>query len=175
MTKEFGTMFLNSCSLPVDLFGCASYSNEATKEGHLLVDLMELSLKPYLATLGNLDQLNGEDEMRRKNNFLKLKEFHAFTSPQDGILEPYQSGVFGHYAEVTDSEELLAKFKSLGMVDMKDSGEYMNDTYGLRTLDERGGLFHHVMDKVPHMCWIIDFDGCSVDQALETYLRPILN
>ncbi|TMW55572.1 hypothetical protein Poli38472_010454 [Pythium oligandrum] len=201
MAQQFGIALLNSYSLPVELFDFASYSIDSIKDGHLLVDLMEvmqkhpeltqnssitsllrypvrkiwLDLKPYLATIGNLEQPGGEGQQRRKSNLLKLKEFHAFTSPQDGVLEPYQSGVFGHYSEVANSAELLDNFKSLGMVDMKDTVEYMQDTYGLRSLDERGALFRHVVDKVPHMCWIADYDGCYVDQVLDTNLGPILN
>ncbi|TMW55569.1 hypothetical protein Poli38472_010451 [Pythium oligandrum] len=201
IAQQFGVVLLNSYSLPVEIFDFAKYSIDTIKEGHLLVDLMEvmekhpeitqnssissllrypvrkiwLDLKPYLSTIGNLEQSCDEDKQRRKNNLLKLKEFHAFTSPQDGVLEPYQSGVFGHYTEVADSAELLAKFKTLGTVDMKDTVEYKEDTYGLRSLDKRGGLFRHVVDQVPHTCWVMDDGDCSVKKILETQLAPILN
>ncbi|TMW55568.1 hypothetical protein Poli38472_010450 [Pythium oligandrum] len=199
ITKQFGVELLNSHALPINLFDFSSYSNDAVQEGRMLVDLMEvmqkhpeitqnssissllrypvrkiwLDLKSYLSTIDNL-QMDDAEHQRRKRNFLKLEELHAFTSPQDGILEPYQSGVFGYYTEVADSTELLAKYKTLEVVDLEDTVEYKENSYGLRTLDERGGLFRYVVDQVPHMCWVEDTGDCKVNDLVKAQLGPIL-
>uniref|UniRef100_H3GF99 Piwi domain-containing protein n=1 Tax=Phytophthora ramorum TaxID=164328 RepID=H3GF99_PHYRM len=97
---------------------------------------------------------SSKDNQRRKNNFLKLKEVHAFASPNDGVAAPWQTGVFGHYSEVSSLEEIEASFEGLAMVDMKQTVEYKEDSYGLRTLDERGAVFRHVVPDVPHTGWL---------------------
>ncbi|KAL4092697.1 hypothetical protein PRIC1_011688 [Phytophthora ramorum] len=123
---------------------------------------------------------SSKDNQRRKNNFLKLKEVHAFASPNDGVAAPWQTGVFGHYSEVGSLEEIEASFEGLAMVDMKQTVEYKEDSYGLRTLDERGAVFRHVVPDVPHTGWLsetalMDKEGiCKFDAIFDNFVRPAL-
>ncbi|RLN96354.1 hypothetical protein BBJ28_00007923 [Nothophytophthora sp. Chile5] len=92
------------------------------------------------------------DQHRRKTNFLKLEAAHFFASPDDGVIMPWQSSHFGRYSEVATLEEIETNFADFTIVDMTETLEYTADTFGLRTLDERGGLHLHTASNVTHVC-----------------------
>ncbi|KAI9993934.1 hypothetical protein PInf_016456 [Phytophthora infestans] len=116
----------------------------------------------FLPVYNNVNQcLPGNDQCvydkhRRKANFLKLKEAHFFTSPADDVIMPWQSCIFGRYSEVDTIEEIEAQYNNLTIVDMKDTLEYTTDTFGLQTLEKRGGLFLYEIANVSHGCWAAD-------------------
>ncbi|POM81444.1 Hypothetical protein PHPALM_590 [Phytophthora palmivora] len=101
------------------------------------------------------------DQHRRKANFLKLEEAHFFASPADTIIKPWQNSIFGRYSEVGTIEEIETHFMNLTIVNMNATLEYTSDTFGLKTLDERGGLFIHEVPNVSHLCWVQDEDSCA--------------
>ncbi|KAJ8575798.1 hypothetical protein ON010_g3416 [Phytophthora cinnamomi] len=115
------------------------------------------------------------DQRRRKANFLKVESAYFFSSPQDGVITPWQSSHFGRYSEVQSVDEIEANFKNLSIIDMKNTLEYSSDTFGLRTLDERGGLFLPTVDNITHICWVRD-DGevCSWKSAFD-HIYPVLH
>uniref|UniRef100_H3GWE4 Uncharacterized protein n=1 Tax=Phytophthora ramorum TaxID=164328 RepID=H3GWE4_PHYRM len=115
------------------------------------------------------------DQHRRKANFLKLESAYFFISPEDGTITPWQSSQFGRYSEVKSVDEIETNFSSLSIVEMKDTLEYTSDTFGLRSLDERGGLFLVTADNVTHVCWSRDSDDCSFQDAYDTYIYPVLH
>ncbi|TYZ68322.1 hypothetical protein PybrP1_007601, partial [[Pythium] brassicae (nom. inval.)] len=102
------------------------------------------------------------DKKRRRANFLKLKEAHYFASPDDGVVVPWQSSHLAQYSEVATLEEIETKFSSFKIIDATQTREYVGDTYGLRTLDKRGGLFFHTVERVGHACWIEDIGEGSI-------------
>ncbi|KAG7382685.1 holo-[acyl-carrier-protein] synthase [Phytophthora pseudosyringae] len=134
----------------------------------------------FLSVLNNVNPcLPGDDQCiydqrRRKANFLKLESAYFFTSPEDGTITPWQSSHFGRYSEVNSVAEIETNFKDLTVVDMKDTLEYTSDTFGLRTLDERGGLFLVTADNVTHVCWSRDSAGCWFQDVYDTYIYPVL-
>eukprot|EP00644_Phytophthora_capsici_P002462 jgi/Phyca11/6328/fgenesh1_pm.PHYCAscaffold_11_\ len=103
------------------------------------------------------------DQHRRKANFLKLEEAHFFASPVDDAIMPWESCIFGRYTE------------SGTVVNMTDTTEYREDTFGLRTLDERGGLYLHVAPNVTHSCWCVDEKYCKWAPVYDQYIFPVLN
>ncbi|KAK1940093.1 Lysosomal thioesterase PPT2-A [Phytophthora citrophthora] len=115
------------------------------------------------------------DQRRRKANFLKLESAYFIMSPQDGAVYPWESSHFGRYSEVASVEEIETKFSNLTIVDMKNTIEYTADTFGLQTLDKRGGLYLPTVDNITHICWIRnDGNDCAWQDAFE-YIYPMLH
>lgn len=119
-----------------------------------------LASNTFLPKMNNLNKCesaaDNADQKRRKDNFLKLRAAHFFISPSDGAVTPWQSSIFGRYNEVSTIDEIEAKFEDFKIVDMCDTAEYVGDTFGLKTLDKRGGLHLHVAPNVPHDGWFMD-------------------
>ncbi|GAB9471090.1 hypothetical protein Gpo141_00008315 [Globisporangium polare] len=134
---------------------------------------------PYFPKLNNVnicaagDSQCVSDKLRRRNNFLKLKEAHFFASSSDDVVAPWQQAILGQYSEVSSSEEIETKFASLKVIDAKHTREYTNDTYGLKTLDKRGGLFLHPVAGVAHSCWLRDY--VPNGQTTECKFQPVFN
>ncbi|KAG7392726.1 holo-[acyl-carrier-protein] synthase [Phytophthora boehmeriae] len=122
-----------------------------------------------------------EEKYRRKGNFLKVKEAHLFASPEDGVGAPWQMGHFGYYSEVETLGEIETKFENLSIVEMHDTVEYKGDTFGLRTLDERGGLFLHTVRNVSHPCWLYDYSylhtegTCAFKPVYDEYVYKVIS
>ncbi|KAL3665803.1 hypothetical protein V7S43_009231 [Phytophthora oleae] len=115
------------------------------------------------------------DQHRRKANFLKLEEAHFFASPVDDAIMPWESCLFGRYTEVDTLDEIETAFMNRTVVNMTDTLEYREDTFGLRTLDERGGLHLHVAPNVTHSCWCVDEKYCEWAPMYDHYIYPVLN
>lgn len=118
---------------------------------------------PVINNVNRCDQesLDARDKcvhgkLRRKRNFLKLQAAHFFASPNDGVVAPWQISHFGRYSEVNSIDKIASEFENLQIVNMSDTIEFVEDTFGLRTLSERGGLFLHEVPGVAHGCWVRD-------------------
>ena len=83
-----------------------------------------------------------------KNNFLSLRKAVFTVGSQaggetyDGGIGPWQSAVFSYYNETG------------AFVDMKEQEVYKSDTFGLKTMDERGDLTTLVVEGVEHQEWV---------------------
>ncbi|KAG6621316.1 Lysosomal thioesterase PPT2 [Phytophthora cinnamomi] len=129
---------------------------------------------PYLNNLNHCNETDSEcesDKLRRKANFLRLKSAHFFASPNDGVVAPWQHSLLQRYTSVDSIDEIETKFEEFTVMEMEDTVEYKEDTYGLRTLDERGGLHRTTVANVSHNCWIVD--GVRFDANVECYWEPI--
>jgi palmitoyl-protein thioesterase len=115
------------------------------------------------------------DQHRRKANFLKLEEAHFFASPVDNAIMPWESCLFGRYTEVDTLDEIETNFMNFTVVNMTDTLEYEDDMFGLRTLDERGGLHLHIAPNVTHSCWCVDESYCKWAPVYDEYIYPALN
>ncbi|KAG3169922.1 hypothetical protein PI126_g2603 [Phytophthora idaei] len=87
---------------------------------------------------------------------------------------PWQSSIFGRYSEVDTIEEIETQYNNLTVVDMKDILEYTSDTFGLQTLDKRGGLFLHTAENISHKCWVEDEGDCVWSNVYDQYLYATL-
>eukprot|EP00929_Paragymnodinium_shiwhaense_P120599 TRINITY_DN9256_c0_g1_i1.p1 TRINITY_DN9256_c0_g1~~TRINITY_DN9256_c0_g1_i1.p1 ORF type:complete len:468 (-),score=96.81 TRINITY_DN9256_c0_g1_i1:267-1550(-) len=111
-------------------------------------------LKPYVERRG---------EMRA--NFAKLRKA-AFlvgsfeNQKQDGPmgLEPWQTGVFTFMANGTEDV----------FVPMQQQEVYLEDTFGLRTLDKRGDLYIATVEGIGHHDWF------NVQSVFSKELLPLL-
>ncbi|XP_061574507.1 lysosomal thioesterase PPT2-B-like [Cololabis saira] len=103
----------------------------------------------YLRNNMFLPLLNGEkphSKMKEwKKNFLRIKKLVLIGGPQDGVITPWQSSLFGFY----DSNE--------NVVGMRSQEFYKNDAFGLKTLDARGDLLMCVVPGVIHSEWKMNF------------------
>ncbi|KAL4109181.1 hypothetical protein PRIC1_000884 [Phytophthora ramorum] len=127
-----------------------------------------LSINPFLPKVNNLQDCGTNatctaDQTRRKDNFVKLKAAHFFASPADDVQAPWESCLLGKYTTVATLDEVETKFADLTMVAMKDTPEYVDDLYGLKTLDTAGGLHIHEVPDVPHNCWLFDYTSLATD------------
>ncbi|XP_017294986.1 lysosomal thioesterase PPT2-like [Kryptolebias marmoratus] len=80
-----------------------------------------------------------------RKNFLQIKKLVLIGGPDDGVITPWQSSHFGFY----DGGEAV--------VEMRNQEFYRNDTFGLKTLDARGGVSVCVQPGVKHTQWHQNF------------------
>lgn len=136
----------------------------------------------FLPVLNNINDCEAqaaclEQQRRRRRNFLRLHAAHFFASPDDGVVAPWQSSVLGQYSMVDSEEAIETSFQSLHVLDMTQTAEFQQDTYGLRSLEMRGALFRHVVPNVAHSCWVADTHGhepCSFWATYDRHIYPIL-
>lgn len=145
-----------------------------------------VNANPFLAVANNINncaanrQRCAKSQQRRRANFLKLRAVHFFGSPQDDFISPWQSSILGRYTAVSTTEQIETRFSEFQVLDVEATDEYKRDTYGLKTLDKRGGLFLHGVPNVGHSCWIHDyttFDGkldCKFQPVYDKYIYPLL-
>ncbi|POM70835.1 Hypothetical protein PHPALM_12675 [Phytophthora palmivora] len=88
---------------------------------------------------------------------------------------PWQSSIFGRYSEVETIEEIETQYMNLTVVNMNETLEYTSDTFGLKTLDERGGLFLHEIENVSHSCWRGDSGDCKWEPLYNDHLYAVLH
>lgn len=91
-----------------------------------------------------------------KENFLRLKKLVLVGGPDDGVITPWQSSHFGFYNE---SEEV---------VELRSQEYYLNDTFGLKTLDSRKAIDIYVIPGVHHVYWYRNMTVFKM--AIEPYL-----
>ena len=65
-------------------------------------------------------------------------------SPQDGVIQPWQSAFFGFWDANGD------------LVNMTEQAIYTQDYIGLQTLDKEGRLTQTVAPGVAHQDWVND-------------------
>ncbi|XP_051812418.1 lysosomal thioesterase PPT2-A-like [Acanthochromis polyacanthus] len=80
-----------------------------------------------------------------KINFLRIKKLVLIGGPDDGVITPWQSSLFGFY----DSNE--------NVVEMRNQEFYKKDNFGLKTLDDRGDVSVCVRAGVKHTEWHFDY------------------
>lgn len=88
---------------------------------------------------------------KRRANFIRLEKAIFLSGvfadrAGDGGIEPSRSGVFSYYRENSTTD----------YVDMRQQRIYVEDTFGLRTLDERGNLLCEAIPDVGHNDWLYD-------------------
>jgi len=110
----------------------------------------------YLPILEGLIYSNFSQVSDRKSNFLRLKKMVALGSPQDLAIVPWESSIFGYYNE------------NLDVIPYRNQSIYLRDTYGLKSLDERGGLVVRSVLGVNHVQWL------ACESAVLPYVLPYL-
>ncbi|XP_075915972.1 lysosomal thioesterase PPT2-like [Petromyzon marinus] len=78
-----------------------------------------------------------------KRNFVQLRRLVLVGGSGDGELRPWQTSLFGFF----DSNAST-------VIDMVNQPVYVQDLFGLRTLDRRGGLVTCSVPGVVHKAWV---------------------
>lgn len=126
----------------------AQYYAEYLEESHYL---------PVILNNPDCARINKEDIARRKNNFLQLKKLVLIGGPDDGVITPWQSSLYGYYDE------------DYGIIPMKEQRLYKEDWFGLRTMFERGDVITNPILGVTH----VDWHGNEV--VFKSYIDPYLD
>ncbi|XP_065071843.1 lysosomal thioesterase PPT2-B-like [Rhopilema esculentum] len=80
--------------------------------------------------------------MSQKKSFLKIQRFVALGGPDDGVINPWQSSIFAYLDE--DAENIVPMEKQIA---------YIEDWFGLRSLNERGGVIRYPVPGIHHQGW----------------------
>merc|ERR1719232_422284 len=81
---------------------------------------------------------------KRKTNFTRLRRLILIGGPQDGVVVPWQSELFGYYNHrgyTSDDSNIL---------DMTETRFYKEDLFGLKTMDQDKKIQRHKVDNVTH-------------------------
>lgn len=113
-----------------------------------------MNISKFLAVINN--QTFNPRSHEYKSNFVRLKKLVMIGGPDDGVITPWQSSHFAFYD------------KDLKIVEMKNQQWYMEDSFGLKTLDARGGLVTYVVPGVQHTHWAKTYD------VFKKYILPYL-
>ncbi|ETN24434.1 hypothetical protein PPTG_00760 [Phytophthora nicotianae INRA-310] len=157
-------------------------------------DKVEVSIKndaPFLAalvpeTMFNYSAYGPEDfygKMQKDYVLYSIENPDAqYTYSQFNVNRWPQFGSFSTanfflpvYNNVDTIEEIETKFMNLTIVNMNETLEYTSDTFGLKTLDERGGLFLHEVANVSHSCWRGDDGDCKWEPLYNDHLYAVLH
>ncbi|KAH0571045.1 Palmitoyl-protein thioesterase [Spironucleus salmonicida] len=79
-----------------------------------------------------LPVINNEREFSQqvKTNFMSIDKLVMFASPKDEIIRPWQSSFLGFFKNGSSTE----------IVDMEHTDVYLQDLYGLKTMNEEGRI-----------------------------------
>ena len=80
----------------------------------------------------NNEKGTDEEKARQKANFLKLRKLVLVGGPDEDALRPRESAQFGFYTERGNRDNEV--------IPMEETRFYKEDLFGLKSLDERGGV-----------------------------------
>ncbi|KAL9983054.1 hypothetical protein ACROYT_G005178 [Oculina patagonica] len=134
-------------------FSLANYWNDPYHEDK------NYEFNVFLPVVNNINSskfFNDTVSKKFKENFMRIKNLVLIGGPGDGVITPWQSSHFGFYNT------------NLTVVNMKNQQVYLEDTFGLRTLDERGSIHQYTFPGVNHTHW----HGTKkvFDEAIEPWL-----
>jgi palmitoyl-protein thioesterase len=130
------------------------------------------------STLGDAAAECLANQTRYKDNFMRVENVHLFASPNDSVQAPYQTGLYGAYSTVDSFESIADDFESLQVLDMIETREYLEDSYGLQTMHTNGQIHRYLVPDVSHNCWNADVTAfgftCEWQPLYDEYIYPLL-
>ena len=120
----------------------------------------------YCETINFFPDINNErgdskSKLRRKRNFLRQRRMVLIGGPQDVVVVPWQSNHFGFFDE--------NGYAGHNVINMTETRYYTEDLFGLRTLDQRGGVTLYTVENVGHRAFAND------PGVLNDYVLPTIN
>nr|AAH45407.1 Zgc:55621 [Danio rerio] len=97
----------------------------------------------FLAPLNG--EVNHDNSTEWRNHFMHIEKLVLIGGPDDGVITPWQSSMFGFY----DSDETV--------IDMEYQDYYASDAFGLKTLNSEGAVEKCVVSGVQHTHWHSDY------------------
>ncbi|KAH9503716.1 Lysosomal thioesterase PPT2-A [Bulinus truncatus] len=110
----------------------------------------------FLAVLNNQSEIMDPRSHEFRDKFLKIHNLVLIGGPDDEVITPWQSSQFGTY---DDSESVLS---------MKDQEWFINDAFGLKTLQMKGNIHTYTIPGVRHSEWR------EKKQVFDTCIKPWL-
>nr|XP_022321647.1 lysosomal thioesterase PPT2-A-like [Crassostrea virginica] len=98
----------------------------------------------YLAPLNNDSASPNIAEYKR--NFLRLKKLVLIGGPDDDVISPWKSSLFGFYDKNENVQEMV------------NQRYYVEDSFGLRTLNEGKRLHTYSIPNISHRQWVRNLD-----------------
>ena len=113
------------------------YSKQGQRLAPLNYYLDPVHYKRYLEHNHFFPKLNNEvgtdeEKARQKTNFLGLRKLVLVGGPDEDAVRPRQSTQFGFYTERGNRDDEV--------IPMEETMFYKEDLFGLKTLNERGGI-----------------------------------
>ena len=100
---------------------------------------------------------------KRKANFTRLRKLILIGGPQDGVVVPWQSELFGYF----DQKGYTSDGKNI--LDMEETRYYKEDLFGLKTMDEDKKIKRHQVNNVTH----VEFHFHKT--VMDSYVLPAVN
>ncbi|CAG5118121.1 unnamed protein product [Candidula unifasciata] len=114
------------------------------------------NVSTFLAVLNNQSTTFNPRSQEFRKNFLRLKNLILVGGPDDGVISPWQSSHFGMF---NSSEAVLP---------MEEQEWYLNDAFGLKTMNSRGSIIKQTVAGIRHVKWHSD------DHVFATCIKPWL-
>jgi len=122
----------------------------------------------YLKYADFFPRLNNEkgtdqEKAKQKTNFLKLRKLVLVGGPDEDALRPRESAQFGFYTKRGNRDNEV--------IPMEETMFYKEDLFGLRSLDERGGVVKCTVAGATHSQFRTDktvLDHCVLDAVRDT-------
>jgi len=130
-------------------YSAAGYWNDPFRQTEYLTECL------FLPIVNN--QTFNSNSQEQKANFINLNKVALFGSPQDEIIQPWQSAFFGFW----DSTQTQ-------IIPMERQPIYTQDWIGLKTLNNNGHLQQTVVPNVKHVEWL------QREDLFVKYLEPLL-
>jgi len=106
-----------------------------------------------------LESTSPEEKARKKRNFLRLTKLALVGGAGENVIDPWQSEFFGFYTDQGFEGEVIP---------MEETKLYKEDLFGLKTLDQRGGIVMCRYDGLTHLQFRDNQD------MMRTCLLPVL-
>ncbi|EDO31718.1 predicted protein, partial [Nematostella vectensis] len=121
-----------------DTLAIANYWNDPY---HQKLNMEYNIFLPFINNNQSSAWINETAYKQQKANFLKLKNLVLIGGPDDGVITPWQSSHFGFYDQ------------DLNVLDMTQQMVYLDDTFGLQTLDKRKAVHMYTFPGIEHVKW----------------------
>lgn len=138
--------FQSDCSI------CGYWKDPRTDQGEYQAYLKGCQFLPIINS--EVPNSNTNDS---RSGFIRLNSHVNLGGPQDQVIAPWQSALYGFYDE------------NLNIVNMTDQFVYQQDTFGLKTLNERKSLHQFSVPNMLHDQWP------NVEDVIAKYVLPFLD